>query len=133
MNTTRKAVAVAIGAALPIGLGVGAAVNAAVISQQTPTDTTNLHLKVVHTVADGFDSGWHSHPGPAIVLVQRGYLKLYQGSCAPKVIGPGQSYIEVPNVPVRGVAQGPVEWTTTLITEAGIPQATPATNPCPGE
>ena len=97
MNTTRKSIAVVALAVLPIGLGGGAAVYAAVTSQQVATDTNSLHLKVVHTTADGFDSGWHQHPGPVIVQVQRGYFKIYQGSCAPKIVGPGETYIEIPS------------------------------------
>jgi quercetin dioxygenase-like cupin family protein len=133
MNTTKKAVTLTSVVLLPLGLGLGAAVNAAVTSQQVPTDTTNVHLKVVHTTADGFDSGWHVHPGPAIVQVEGGYFKIYQGDCAPKIVGPGETYVEVPNVPVRAIAKGAIEWTTTLVAEAGIPVARPTTPACPEE
>ena len=132
MKTT-KALAMATVVLVPLGIGTGAAVYAAVTSQEVLVDTSSVHMKVVHTVADGFDSGWHVHPGPVIVHVQRGYLKIYQDTCYPKVIGPGETYIEGPGIPIRGVATGTVEWTATLLTDSGIAQATPATDPCAGD
>src|SRR5438270_9747246 len=77
--------------------GVFAAVAiSAVVSQQTIADTGNVHLRVVRTVVDGFgfDSGWHVHPGVAIVQVQDGTFQIYQGSCTPTTVGPGQTFIE---------------------------------------
>ena len=59
---------------------------------------------------NGFDSKWHAHPGPAIVQVLEGR------SCAnPKVVGPGETYIETPGLEVRAVAQGRIAWTTTIV------------------
>jgi len=58
----------------------------AVVFQQTISDTGNLHLRVVKTVASGFDSGWHVHPGIAVVQVQEGSFQLYQGSCTPTTL-----------------------------------------------
>jgi quercetin dioxygenase-like cupin family protein len=65
----------------------------------------------------GFDSRWHAHPGPAIVQVLEGRFKIYTGrSCAnPKVVGPGETFVEVPGLEVRAVAQGRIAWTTTIV------------------
>jgi hypothetical protein len=125
--------------ATAIVAGVAAAVAIpAVISQRVINDTGNVHFRVVRTVADGFDSGWHIHPGIAIVQVQEGSLQIYQGSCTPRTVGAGETYIEVPHLAVRGVATGRVTWTTTLITNGtDLPQISltaysPANaNPCP--
>src|SRR5581483_6354743 len=51
--------AVAVAAAVLAAVGISA-----VTSQTVMSDGTNLHMRVVKTVADSFDSGWHVHPGP---------------------------------------------------------------------
>ena len=128
--------------ALLIAMGVAGIVTAvaipAAISQRAINDTNNVHFRVVRTVADGFDSGWHVHPGVAIVQVQEGSFQITQGSCTPKTVGAGETYIEVPHLAVRAVATGRIAWTTTLITNGGDPPQIPLAayspdnaNPCP--
>jgi hypothetical protein len=42
-------------------------------------------------------TGWHSHPGPAIALITRGELWLYDGddpSCTPEKFGVGQAFVD---------------------------------------
>ena len=139
---SKRAVALAL-TLLGLGIvGTGIAL-AAVTSQQVlfpPNNAANsgaANIRIVHTVANDFDSGWHTHPGPAIVQVQAGNFKIYQGSCQPTVVQKGETYIEIPGVAVRAVADGPVEWTTTLVIPGpfGGSPAPPAqtnltTNPC---
>jgi hypothetical protein len=110
----------------------------AVTSQRVINDTSNVRFRVIRTVADGFDSGWHVHPGIAIVQVQEGSFQITQGSCTPKTVNAGDTYIEVPHLPVRAVATGHIAWTTTQITNGGdLPQiplsaySPGAPNPCP--
>lgn len=79
---------------------------------------------------DGLDSGWHTHPGPVIVQVEAGHFMLYQGSCAPSVIGPGETYVEVPNMPVRAVSKDAITWTTTLIIPGSAAPRTNVGDPC---
>ncbi len=79
---------------------------------------------------DGLDSGWHTHPGPVIVQVEEGQFKLFQGSCAPKIIGPGETYIEVPNVPVRAESKDAITWTTTLVIPDSAAPRTNVSDPC---
>src|SRR5690242_10076688 len=100
-----------------IACTVTAVALAAVSSQKVINDTSNVHFRVVRTVAEGFDSGWHVHPGVAIVQVQQGSFQITQGSCTPTTVSAGQTYIEVPHLAVRAVTTGHVEWTTTLITD----------------
>jgi hypothetical protein len=121
-----------------IACTVTAVALAAVSSQRVINDTSNVHFRIVRTVADGFDSGWHVHPGIAIVQVQEGSFQITQGSCTPKTVGAGDTYIEVPHLPVRAVATGHIAWTTTLITNGGdLPQiplsaySPGSPNPCP--
>jgi hypothetical protein len=40
-----------------------------------PTDVVVQHI----TVAPGGFTGWHTHPGPAIVVIQSGQITLYDG------------------------------------------------------
>jgi hypothetical protein len=112
---------------------VGAAVGiSAVLSRTVTADFTNIHFQVVHTIATDFDSGWHHHPGLAIVQVQQGSLQITQGSCTPKTVSAGETSIEIPYVPVRAVSTGTVEWTTTFLVRYEDPVLVPeTTNPCP--
>jgi quercetin dioxygenase-like cupin family protein len=46
---------------------------------------------------DGF-TGWHSHPGPAIVVVQEGTFTYYDGedpTCTPFPYGPGETFVDL--------------------------------------
>jgi hypothetical protein len=127
-------------AAATVVAGIVAAVAIpAVISQQVIADgKAPVVFRVQKTTADGFDSGWHVHPGLAIVQVQQGSFQIYQGSCTPRTVAAGDTYIEIPWEPVRAVATGRVVWTTSLLISGPqqfqIPQAqyNPAqANPCP--
>jgi hypothetical protein len=121
----------------------GAAVTvaaAAVISQQAYAEGDGLHYRFEKrtTDASGFDSGWHVHPGLVIVQVESGSFQIYQGSCTPKTVNAGETFIEVPWKPVRAVATGSVTWTTSLLIPSGqqllIPLASynpQQPNPCP--
>ena len=112
-------------------LAVGGAV-AAVISQQVIVDNQPAQLRVIRTHVDdgGFDSGWHTHPGPVMVQVQSGHLKIYQGACHGTDVGPGDTFIEVPYLPVRGIATHETEWTTSIVLPAGAAPTTPTTETC---
>jgi len=49
------------------------------------------------TIAPGGHTGWHSHPGPVVVLVTAGELTLYQGSdrkCMAHAFSAGESFID---------------------------------------
>jgi quercetin dioxygenase-like cupin family protein len=46
------------------------------ISSSHPTDTVVLTT----TIDPGGSTGWHSHPGPAFIVVVRGTLTLYDGN-----------------------------------------------------
>jgi quercetin dioxygenase-like cupin family protein len=109
------------------GLAVGIALAASMVI----IDTTDVRLRVVQSeFENGFDSGWHIHPGPVIVQVQEGNFKIYQGGCEPNVVHAGDSYIEVPFVPVRAIAKGRIRWTTSQILPVGFAAQDPAGPPC---
>jgi quercetin dioxygenase-like cupin family protein len=120
------------GAAVPLAFVILAGVAlAGITSAIVRTDTNHVRLTITENIADNLYSGWHTHPGPVILQVTSGEIKIYQGSCAPKVIGTGETYVEVPRVPVLAVAKGHVEWTTTLIREDGTAGRTDLTPPFP--
>jgi hypothetical protein len=100
-------------------------------SQWVAADGGTVHFRVIKTSASDFDSGWHIHPGPAIVQVTLGSFQITQGSCTPRTVNAGDTFIEVPYTPVRAVAVGRIEWTTTLIGRAEEPLLTPVASPCP--
>ena len=125
-----KKVPVLMGAVL-VAAALAAVGISAVTSQTVLADGTNVHIRVVKTAAYDFDSGWHVHPGPAIVQVQAGSFQITQGSCAPKTVGAGETYIETPFVPVRAVATGQIVWTTTLLGRYEDKLLTPVASPCP--
>src|ERR1700674_1273727 len=87
--------AVAVAAA---GTGVGLSAG---LSRTMLADVTNIHYSIVKFVANDYDSGWIMHPGLVVVQVQEGSLQITQGSCTPKTVGPGETFIKVPYVPVR--------------------------------
>jgi hypothetical protein len=100
------------------------------ISQTIVRDSTSVHLRVVRSVADAYDSGWHTHPGPAIVQVQEGSFQITQGTCTPTTVSAGQTYVEVPFLAVRAVSTARVVWTTTLVGPQEDALLTPTTSPC---
>jgi quercetin dioxygenase-like cupin family protein len=53
------------------------------------------------TIAPGGTTGWHTHPGQALVAVQSGELTLYRsvdGECRRRTFGPGEGFVEIPTV-----------------------------------
>src|SRR3954454_11719154 len=49
------------------------------------------------TIAPGGTTGWHTHPGPAVVVVSAGSFTLYDGDdphCAGKTYSAGQVFID---------------------------------------
>ena len=50
-----------------------------------------------NNIAPGGTFGWHSHPGPSIVVVQSGALTLYHAddpSCTPHVYAAGSGFVD---------------------------------------
>ena len=127
-----KKMIVTLGSTAVVAAALAATALSGVWAQSVQADAVGgIHYRVVSTSAFDFDSGWHIHPGPAIVQVREGSLQITQGSCTPKTVSAGETYIEVPYVPVRGVATGKVAWTSTLIGKAEESLSTPVASPCP--
>ncbi len=124
MHPLRLKKAIVLGVA---ALAIAASSAAIALAVATPTEKVlvdtfgNVRLRIVESdfapTADtpNFDSGWHTHPGPAIVQVKSGSFQITQVGCTPVTVGAGQTYIEIPNTPIRAVSQGAIKWTTTLL------------------
>lgn len=132
----RSKKALVLGGAVVLGmLGVTAAIAGLT---QSPSFDGPARVRIVQSeftpdaTTPTFVSDWHVHPGPAIVQVTDGAFKIYQGGCSPTVVQSGETFIEVPGVPVKAVAFGAVAWTTTLVlpdTSPPVAAATPVANP----
>jgi len=92
------------------------------------------------TVVPGGSSGWHSHPGGAIVIVQQGELTIYASvgnHCDITKYTHGQSFVERPSDVVDAVNTGSTNF-ILFVTFPGVPvggssridQLNPGT--CPG-
>jgi quercetin dioxygenase-like cupin family protein len=60
------------------------------------TGSTDVHI-LQNKIAPGGTFGWHSHPGPSIVVVQSGMLTLYRADdskCAPQVFAAGSGFVD---------------------------------------
>jgi quercetin dioxygenase-like cupin family protein len=76
-------------------------------------------------LAPGGQSGWHYHPGPAVVTVQLGQLTLDQGDCSSTTYAGGKVAVEPTDVihRVRNLGATDVEfWVTFLDIPVGSPQ-----------
>jgi len=111
MRTTRGAGIVAAVAALVtvaaggVAFGTsGSGASGAVTSRGTADEKIktrgNQPFDVVNqtvTIQPGGHTGWHSHPGLAIVVVKSGNFTLYDGAdttCSPEVVLPGHVFVD---------------------------------------
>jgi len=97
-------------------------------------DNTDIVVANI-VVAPGGHSGWHFHPGPALVVVKTGTITFYMGddpTCSPRVHPAGTAFFE--NGGMVGIArnEGTVEATVvaTFFVPAGSPTRLDA--PAPG-
>ncbi len=129
------------GATPPVSFGSEIVARGTYMDHGTLPLTTGEQVVVAKiTVQPGGSSGWHSHPGGAIGIVQQGETTLNYsvgGHCVSITYSAGQSFVERPNDVVNAVNTGS---TVTIIyaTFPGVPvggspridRANPGT--CPG-
>jgi quercetin dioxygenase-like cupin family protein len=92
------------------------------------------------TVSPGGSSGWHSHPGGAIVVVQQGSLTVYGSvgdQCATTTYTAGQAFVERPAEVDQVINTGTVPYTLFVAfprVPAGASARTDEPDPgtCPG-
>ena len=72
------------------------------------TDVTTVE----NTVVPGGSFGWHSHPGPSIIIVKSGTITFYHGddpTCAPHAYHAGQALVDAGNDVHIGRNEGTVD------------------------
>jgi hypothetical protein len=123
--------------AAAVGVGVAAATLTSTLVSDThpaggPASDVRLRIARFDFVPSAgqptFSSGWHTHPGPVIVQVETGRLKLVQ-ACTTTVVGPGETYIETPELPLIATAKRAAKWTNSFILPADKPLSSPASEP----
>jgi len=87
-------------------------------------------------IAPGGSTGWHSHPGPAVVLVKAGELTLYSSedpTCTGRTYSAGQAFVDSGQDHVhiaRNLSQSPAEvWVTYFDVPPGGPFRIDAPDP----
>jgi hypothetical protein len=130
----------AVGVAACVGGGVAlATVTDTVLSDTHPAggSANEVRMRIVRgdfvPSADQptFSSGWHTHPGAVIVQVQEGRMKITQGPpCRTTKLRPGETYVEIPELPVLATANRAAKWTATFILPADKPLLTLTDDPC---
>jgi quercetin dioxygenase-like cupin family protein len=76
------------------------------------------------TVVPGGSSGWHSHPGGAIIVVKQGTLTVYRSlgsQCQISTYSAGQAFIERPGEVDQVVNTGTIPY-VLLVTFPRVPQ-----------
>jgi len=51
----------------------------------------------LYTFGPHSSTGWHSHPGKTLVVVQSGTFTVYHDDCSSHTYGPGTSFVELPS------------------------------------
>jgi quercetin dioxygenase-like cupin family protein len=117
-------------------LARGTDVSDGTIPFQVGTDVAMAQI----TVQPGGSSGWHSHPGGAMIVVKEGSLTLYRsigGQCETFTYGTGQAFIERPGEVDQVVNTGTVPYvlfvTFPRVPQGGSPRIDePDPGTCPG-
>jgi quercetin dioxygenase-like cupin family protein len=60
------------------------------VNSNGPVDFVAEHL----TFAPGGTTGWHVHPGPALIIVTSGTLTKYSANCSVNRYSAGQAFVE---------------------------------------
>lgn len=66
------------------------------IRLRNPAEGSDATVQQV-TIAPGGHTGWHTHPGPVLVLVKEGTFTLYDGNdrkCTGRAYGSGQGFVD---------------------------------------
>jgi quercetin dioxygenase-like cupin family protein len=100
-----------------------------VVEQQGPSDVYQMLL----TWAPGGDTGWHTHPGPVIFVIQSGSLLEHRSNGCDRTLSEGTVIIEPAGVlhDVINQTGATVQAYVTFLTPHGVPFFSPADPPAP--
>jgi quercetin dioxygenase-like cupin family protein len=119
-----------------VPLGRGTNVSNGTIPLQIGADVAMAQI----TVVPGGSSGWHSHPGGAIIVVKQGTLTVYRAlgsQCQTSTYSAGQAFIERPGEVDQVVNTGTIPY-VLFVTFPRVPQGDsaridePDPGTCPG-
>ena len=82
---------------------------------------------VENDVAPGGTFGWHSHPGPSLIVVKSGTMTFYRGNdptCKPEVYNAGQAFVDSGHDVHIGLNRGTTE--AVVIVTRLLPVGAPA-------
>ena len=92
-----------------------------------------------NTISPGGTFGWHSHPGPSMVIVKSGTATFYEGNdatCSPHVVQAGQGFVDYGHDTHVVRNEGAVDLVTVVVSivPAGFARRIeePAPGNCPG-
>jgi quercetin dioxygenase-like cupin family protein len=96
-------------------------------------NTTDM-VMAKFTVDVGGDTGWHTHPGPTLITIAKGQFKLInftdEDGCTEQVFGPGEGFVESPNVVHIGRSVG-AEPVVGYVTFLNVPVGGAPLDPSP--
>ncbi len=119
-----------------VPLALGTNTSDGTITLKAGTDVALAQI----TVSPGGSSGWHSHPGGAIVVVQQGSLTVYKSvgsNCETTTYTAGQAFIERPGEVDQVINTGTIPY-VLFVTFPRVPHGAsartdePAPGTCPG-
>ena len=144
-NSKKRAGAVALGAlalglvSLGIARGQTSGLQIIALAQGFSAENNlNLHVKGPSDVLQsllvfqpGGDTGWHTHPGPVVVVVKTGALTEYHSNGCVTVHPAGSVFFETQGEVHRAVNQtgGEAQAYVTFISPTGNPPLIPASDP----
>lgn len=103
------------------------------LATRGPIDVATVHV----TFQPGGSTGWHVHPGPALVTVKTGRLTLHRAKgCRTRAFNAGQTFLELGPDDVnltRNETGGVTETVVTFLLPVGAPVTVdaPAPRHCP--
>jgi hypothetical protein len=103
------------------------------LATRGPIDVATVHV----TFQPGGSTGWHVHPGPALVTVKTGQLTLHRArGCRSRTFGVGQTFLEYGPRDVnltRNETGTPTETVVTFLLPVSAPTTmdAPAPRDCP--
>ena len=87
-------------------------------------DNADIEVSNQTGAAGGSTSGWHSHPGPVLVLIKSGVASLYDANgagCTVETFSAGSTFIEGTNPhTLRNEGNVPLEITAVFFVPAGV-------------
>jgi quercetin dioxygenase-like cupin family protein len=81
---------------------------------------------VENRVAPGGTFGWHSHPGPSLIIVKAGTITFYRAddpTCSPDVYSAGDALFDTGNAVHVGINEGTVD--VVVIVTRFVPDGAP--------